>query len=351
MKVRYIKFIIIVIALSLVLLAGCSDSAAEDRAAYRKIGIDCMEAGDYEGAVAAFNSALRQSVGTVGPDELDICYYKAAAQYAGGDMNAAMETYNAVLDYKEDDPKACYLRGCLYLKLQNAERAKEDFDNAVKYNADDFELYINIYENLSGYGLTEDGEAYLKKALTIKGSDVEKSEARGKIYYLLGQYDDAIAELSNALKKNSVIANFYLAGCYEAMGDTANAESYYQVYLSSGNADAAALGALGKIMLDKGDYVRAISYLEQGLLQEEAADRRAMMKNLVIAYEYSGDFSSAWRVIEEYVDLYPEDADAQREYIFLKNRQQPGEQIEGAIEPIDEGENPDQGTDGTDQAP
>ncbi len=347
MKIGYIKSITIAAALLLVLLAGCSDRAAEDRAAYRKIGIDCMETGDYEGAVAAFNSALKQSVGTVGPDELDICYYKAAAQFAGGDTAAAMDTYNAILNFKTDDAKAYYLRGCLYLKQQDETHAQEDFANAVKYNADDFDLYISIYENLSGYGKTEDGEAYLKKALTIKGNDVEKLLARGRIYYLLGQYNDAVAELTNALKKESVEANFYLARCYEAVGDTANAESYYQVYLSAGSTDAAALGALGEIMLEKGDYAKAISYLEQGLSQEDVADRRAMMKNLVISYERSGDYSSAWSVMEEYVGLFPEDEAAQREYIFLKNRQQSAASIEGMIEPIDEGEGTEQASEQT----
>lgn len=48
------------------------------------------------------------------------------------------------------------------------------------------------------------------------------------------------------------------------------------------------------------------------------------MQNLIICYEYTSDFNSAWNVVQEYVQVYPEDASAQREYIFLKtvwNRQ------------------------------
>ena len=42
------------------------------------------------------------------------------------------------------------------------------------------------------------------------------------------------------------------------------------------------------------------------------------MQNLIICYEYTSDFNSAWNMVQEYVQAYPEDASAQREYIFLK---------------------------------
>ena len=63
---------------------GCTNERKENQTAYRQIGINAMESGDYAGAVDAFNSALGQCIGKITENELDICYYKAAAQYAGG---------------------------------------------------------------------------------------------------------------------------------------------------------------------------------------------------------------------------------------------------------------------------
>lgn len=58
------------------------------------------------------------------------------------------------------------------------------------------------------------------------------------------------------------------------------------------------------------------------------------MQNLIICYEYTSDFNSAWNMVQEYVQAYPEDASAQREYIFLKNRMEqtaPAENTEEAV--------------------
>jgi len=57
-------------------------------------------------------------------------------------------------------------------------------------------------------------------------------------------------------------------------------------------------------------------------------NRGALMHNLVAAYEFNGNFDKAWEVVQEYVMLFPEDEEAQREYIFLKNRQMKEESTE-----------------------
>ncbi len=313
-------------------VAGCGNEREENMAAYRQMGINCMETGDYAGAVTAFDSALAQCIGQIGEEELDICYYKAAAQYASGDVEGALNTYTSLIEYDDEAADAYYLRGCLYLSQGNTESAKADYDQAIKYNPNDYELYIHIYENMSGYGMVADAESYLNKAFTIKGSDAEDSAYRGQIYLLLGQYDNAAVELAAAVEAGNTDANFYLGQAYEARGEEANAEACYQAYISAGAADAESLNAIGEIMLKKGSYAEALSYFEQAIEQEEIPNRRTILQNLIIAYEYNGDFTSAWSVVQEYVTLYPEDADAQREYLFLQNRQPQQETVPESTE-------------------
>lgn len=303
------------------LMAGCGEKKAEAKATYRQMGIEYMEQGDYAAAIEAFDTALSQSIGTVGADELDITYYKAAAQYAGGDAEAAMATYNAILDFDEEAYQAYYLRGCLYCKQGNGEAAKADFANAVKYRGTDYAMYINIYENLFAMGEKEAGESYLTEALAIKGEEATNLEYRGQIRYLLGDYDTAVLDLKAALEKGSTSAHLYLAKAYEDMGDAATAEEHFKTYIASAPADAVALNELGEIMLEKAMYAEAVLYFEQGLACEVVPNRGTLMHNLVVAYEYNGQFDKAWELIQEYVVLFPDDAEAQREYIFLKNRQ------------------------------
>lgn len=307
-------------AVGISVLTGCSKESTKNQAEYRQIGITCMEQGDYEGAVEAFQTALQQKIGGVGADELDICYYKGAAQFAGGDFAGAMETYNAILAYDKKEADAYYLRGCLYLKQGDTEAAKKDFESAVAYHPNEYELYLNIYENLAAYGFTDEGKAYLNRAFTIKGDGLSNLEYRGRIYYLLGDYESAQVDLLTALKAGSTIANLYLAQTYDAMGKNEEAETYYEAYLSVNAESPEALGALGGIMLKKEAYDKAIVYLEQALEYTDGINR-VMLQDLVIANEYQGNFAKAWELIQEYVSLFPEDEKAQQEYIFLKNRQ------------------------------
>lgn len=130
--------------------------------------------------------------------------------------------------------------------------------------------------------MTEKGEEYLNKAFDIKGNSAEDYAWRGRIYYYLGQYDNAQTELKSALDKESVIANLYIAQVYEAQGDPENAEVYYQNYVNSGSADSQAMNALGEIEMAKGNYSGALTYLEQGIAMENVTNRRELMQNLII---------------------------------------------------------------------
>lgn len=330
--------------LTAVCLTGCANERKENELAYRQIGLNCMESGDYAGAVEAFDRALSYCLGTIGETELDICYYKAAAQYASGDMEGALATYDALIAYDKKEADAYYTRGCLRLQRGEGELAFEDFSAAITYNTEDYELYINIYKNLAAYNLYEQGEEYLKKAFDIKGDAAENLTYRGELYLLLGEYQNAMTELTAALEKGSVEANLVLARVFEAQGDVTTAENYYRAYVDAGAADSETMNALAEIAMAKLDYATALDYVRQGLAMEQVANKRELMQNQIICMEYTADFTGAWQVVQEYVMLYPNDTDVQREYIFLKNRQNSVDedmQIQAEIELTDEAEQQD----------
>lgn len=323
-------------------LAGCAGDRAAQQMAYRQTGLDAMRVGDYAGAVAAFDAALSCAPGTVGGVEIDICYYKAAAQFAAGDQEGALATYDALIAYDDKDADAYYTRGCLHLQRYEGDQALADFDAAVSNDADNYELYMNIYKNLAAYQLIAEGEAYLNKAFAIKGDDAEHLTSRGEIYLLLGEYENAIAELTAALEKKSVRANLILAEVYEASGDAESAEKYYKAYVEGGTADSETMNALAEIEMAKLNYTAALDYVNQGLAMEQVTNRRELMQNRIICMEYTADFKGAWQAAQEYIALFPNDAAVQREYVFLKNRQTETAgnetEIEAEITPAEGGE-------------
>lgn len=308
------------VALTAGMLSGCGSSdKAKDRDAYRQYGINCIENGSYDDAVDAFQKALDQSVGSVGAEELDICYYKAKAQYLSGDVDGAIDTYTAIIDYNKDSD-AYYLRGCIYFAKNDSDKGLKDFKTALSENDDNYELYLGVYETLSKYGMNDQGKEYLDKALKLKAKTADDYMQRGRIYTMLGDYDSAIKSLQKAIDEKLVKANYYMGEAYQKQGDNDSSQKYFKKYLDSGEADSYELMNMGQAQMDNGNYDTAITYFQNALELESVPNKQQITKAMIIAYEYSGDFATAKSKMEEYMKDYPDDEDAAREYQFLETR-------------------------------
>ncbi len=318
-----IKKYITVTAISIMAAAtfiGCQNKDAENQEAYRKIGINSMAEGDYEKAVKSFQKALDISTGGIGAEEIDICYYKAAAQYAGGAYDDAIETYTALIDYDKKNAEAYFLRGSVYLNQGKTDKALKDYKKAVEADMNNYEMYEGIYQNLANHDQKAEGEKYLKQALDLKPKTAEDYAQRGHIYYFLEDYDNAKKNLDKAIDKNDKNALLYLAEVYNAMGQTENAQGLLENYVKNNSGDSEALNTLGMMQLNDKNYEDALKYFELGLKVKNAANRQELMKNQIAAYEYMGDFESAKEKMKSYLKEYPNDESAVRENTFLKTR-------------------------------
>lgn len=305
-----------------VLFAGCGDAKErqEKEEAYRQIGINAMDAGNYDEALEAFNNALAQADG-IGSNEIDICFYRAAAQFASGSYQDAIETYDILLESDKKNSDAYFLRGCVWLKTNEIKKAQEDYEKAIQYAEND-EIYLVIHNSLNGAGYETEAKAYLAEALEKKaGRKAENYTVKGKIYFLQGQYEQAKESLIAAIEKGDAEANLSLAQTYEALGDQKKAAECTDAYVEVNPKSSVAYNQLGKKALREGEYEKAVSLFQEGLALEEVTDEQELRSNLIAAYEYSGDFETAKEMMREYVKDYPNDAAAVREYWFLgKNR-------------------------------
>ena len=86
-------------------MSGCGTVAdtSEQQQLLKQEGMELQAGGDYSGAIAKYEEALRLSNMEVGAEEVDLAYYKASAQYRSGDLAGAIDTYSAVLAVKEDE--------------------------------------------------------------------------------------------------------------------------------------------------------------------------------------------------------------------------------------------------------
>ncbi len=313
---------ITVLSAACLLMAGCTtkQERLEKEEAYRTIGIRAMETSDYTAAMEAFDSALEQAK-ELGANEKDICYYKAAAQFAAGNLSDAIETYNALLESDDENSDAYFLRGSVYLKMNESAKALEDYEKAIQYAEDD-EMYLVVYNSLTGAGYEAEAKDYLEEALEKKaGKKARNYTVKGKIYLLKEMYPESVKALVTAVEKGDVEANLYLAKAYEASGEEAKASACLDTYIEVNPESSVACNRLGKQKMEEGNYAGAISEFTKGLELEQVTDEQELRSNLIAAYEYSGDFEKARELMKEYVEDYPQDEAAAREYLFLgKNR-------------------------------
>ena len=333
--------------MGLALANGCSTSEErlEKEEAYRQIGLNAMEEGDYEEAEEAFNNALDEARG-LGANEVDICYYKAAAQFASGSLTGAIETYDALLEYDKKNADAWFLRGCVYLKNNESDKAKEDFDKAIQYASDD-EMYLHIYNSLEGAGYTDEAEKYLAQALEKRaGRTARNYTVKGQIYLLKEDLPSAEEQLLKAVDKGDVEGNLYLAQVYQ--GKTEEAEACIGAYIEEYPESSVAYNEKGLKEMEQGNYDKALELFNQGLNQQKVTNAQELRSNQIAAYEYSGDYDSAKEAMESYLKDYPEDEAAKREYLFLgKNRQETETESEPETENVPETEQGTEALQGT----
>ncbi len=300
-------------------LSGCTSRTAALMEEYKTEGIALLEEGDYEGAAETFQTALDQSFGNIGVEEMDISYYKALALYLSGDMDGAFEVYTALIDYDEKNWESYYMRGNIYLEEGKDGAALEDYAAAAARNEGDAELCLHICANLVDAGLQDEAQDYLDEALTIQPSSGEEYYDLGRIYAQTG--DAAMAEtyFKQAQELGMDEAILRLAELYTDRGDSESAASCWSEYLQLYPDDPQALARLGEAALAAGEYETAVSYLRTARESAEGDDLTAIVTDLVAAYEYAGDFESAWEVAAAYLADHSDEA-LEREYTFLSTR-------------------------------
>lgn len=286
---------------------------------YRGRGIAYIGLTQYEDAASALEKSLSYCNGMISGLEFDINYYLALAYYKNGDRDKALGVYDAILDLRENEKTAYYLRGTLKLEQGEFEQADGDFRKALELDKTDYDCLFQIYKKMEENGYKEAGAEYLQKALTDGGDKISDYD-KGRLYYYLEDYDNAKNALEKARDTGSAEAVLFLGRTYEALGDFNYASSVYLNYLGSDPSSAEVQNQLGICRMQMNDYEGALEAFEAGLACEDRTYEQTLKFNEIAARENLSQFSEAASLMEDYLKLYPDDERAKREYEFLKTR-------------------------------
>lgn len=282
-------------------------------------GIAYMRMTDYGQAITCFQEALAGSNGLVQDVDFDLNYYLAAAYTKNGQYSEAEKTYDAILALRPQDEDAYFLRGSVQLAVGDYEGAKADFDKVISMDAKNYGRIIEIFEVLQNYGYKEVGQTYLQDAL-VAGGEQMKAFDKGRIYYYLGEYQQAYLALEEAREDGNPESYIYLGKAYEATGDYNYASSVYNSYLAKDPNNAMVYNQLGLCEMAKQEYQKALEAFQAGMQVEGDNMMQVLSFNEVIAYEYLGEYKKAAVLLDNYLKLYPDDEQAKREQEFLATR-------------------------------
>ena len=302
-------------------LEGFQQAVSDDvniMESWRGEGIALLKLNRYEEAIQAFETALAQEKGSKGIRR-DIWLYKATAEYKNGDPQTALTSVQSAAELDGDEQ--CYLlMGKLYLELAQYDEADAVFGQVLDKNKS-YESYVDIYQMYVQQDMSADGEVYLKEALKLKGKEKEDYYQRGRIYFFMGDTDSAKKELTEAVNRKYPDAVLFLGKIYLSDKDTANARAMYQQYMEM-QEENQALGYNGLALCDiaEGNYSSALEQIQKGLEVAQKSDVQELLYNEIVIYEKMLDFNTAKTKMASYMELYPDDVDAQKENQFLQYR-------------------------------
>lgn len=281
-------------------------------------GIAYLGLAKYKEAIEQFMIALSYSNEFVDDFDFDTNYYLATAYFKNGQLENAENVYSAILDLR-DDREAHYLRGLVLLARNEVKKAESDFQIALEKDKTDYDMYIDICQAYMEQGYEEEGKAYLQAAIgnnEKKMSDYDK----GRLYYYMGDYENARNCLEAAKGNKDAETILLLGQSYEKLGDYNYAASVYSNYLTDHPDNVVILNRLGMCKLQGQDAESALKYFEQALTLEDPSMTQVLKFNQIVAYEYLGEFDQASVLMKNYLESYPDDQDAIREYEFLESR-------------------------------
>ena len=134
--------------MSAAVMFSISDKAQADSAAfYYNLGLDKYDAGDYSGAIRAYNEVIKQYPNH--PQIFDVYINRGVAKRILGDYSGAIADHSKAIEVIEIDPRdveaysdAYYNRGNAKFDLKDFLGTISDYSKAIEINPSNINAYI-----------------------------------------------------------------------------------------------------------------------------------------------------------------------------------------------------------------
>ncbi len=302
-------------------LSGFEDSITNQyrlAESWRGTGICHLRLGDAEQAVADFTKALEMDRVSKALQK-DIYCYRITALVQTGALDDALADCRSLAGLTAMDADTYFLTGQVALAMDSYAEALSNFEQSYREDPS-YDRAIQIYEVYVGHDMEGDGTYFLEMSLDSKPKTAEDYCDRGRVYYYMDDYDNARAELIQASREGSRDAVLLLGMVYMAMKDYSNARAMYIQYNSGGGTSAKGYNGLALCDIEEQNYNSALQNIHDGLAYATTEELQSLLFNEIVVYERQLDFASARQKAQEYITLFPDDAQVKRELSFLNSR-------------------------------
>lgn len=297
-----------------------------NKMALRGKGIAYYYSKQYLSSVEEFEKAL--AIKDNAELNADIRSYLASSLESAGLYEKALDAYETILKAGSAKGEIYFKRASLYSKLGRYEESIAEYEKAITEEKDNYDYYFGKYFALAANGQEEDGKLLLESLLiTEEGgksstTSPEDNYNLAKVYYYLGEYEEASSRLEESIHLGFTSAYYYLGQIAEEQNHYEEAIYNYNNYLADEKNEktGAVYKRLGLNYFKLSQYTEGLEAISEGLNLNDVLEEQSLKRNEIIGLEHLGKYEDAAKKIREYLLAYPNDEEAKREYEFIKTR-------------------------------
>ena len=296
----------------LTLLTGCGHSAS----GYNEIGMENYRESNYEKAVNAFKEAVRKD----GDNPVYLANL-GNAYLAYGDSEKAVQQLDKAIENKADNSDDLYYAlAKAYFESGRYDEGVAAVESFVNTDYKNYKNYLSAYELLYDYKLYKTGEALLSQALELKTYDGNDFNSKGMVYYYLADYENARIYFDRARESGCPEASLNVAKVDMLLENYGEALGAYNYYENNVGRTAFVYNQKCVVNIKLGNYEDAVKCINEALSMASEEEQEEILFNRIVAYEKNGDYDTAYSFAKSYIEKYPDNAQAQKEYMFLSTQ-------------------------------
>lgn len=194
-------------------------------------------------------------------------------------------------------------RGEFYLKQQDWDKARRDFEMALKVRPRYSRAYSMLGVLSQELGKHDEAIDYFNQALALDPDLIEGYNNRGNVYHMKGQLTDALAEFNRVLAIEDTYLPAYInrGEVYRKMGQYAEAFQDFQKALELNPVSAVVYNNRGNVYRQMGDLQKAITDYTQAI--QLVTNFLPAYYNRAISYAMSEEEDRAWQDFERVQSL------------------------------------------------